>query len=97
MCCVDAATGQACCPEMRTIFWETIQAQVEECCPTRSPEVAREAILTPDEAARYLRVSVDELMLCLDELPHFRVGEQIRFRTQRLEEWVGQQERQQIS
>jgi excisionase family DNA binding protein len=49
-------------------------------------------VLTPEEAAHYLRLSVDELLASLDALPHFQVGGHIRFRRRGLEQWMEAQE-----
>jgi hypothetical protein len=77
LCCVDAATKQACCPEVPADLWERIHEA---------------DVLTPEEAAFYLRVSVSELMTSLDALPHFQIGKQVRFWRHGLREWMQKQE-----
>jgi excisionase family DNA binding protein len=99
LCCLDAATGQACCSEASDKLWERVQRAVAVCCALPSPSsVSGEGrgggaeVLTPEEAASYLRLRVDELLASLDALPHFKVGEHVRFRRRGLEQWMEAQE-----
>jgi excisionase family DNA binding protein len=78
LCCVDAATKQACCPEVPADLWERVQEA---------------DVLTPEEAAFYLRVSVNDLLASLDSLPHVRIGKQIRFSRRGLRSWLEVQQR----
>ena len=50
-------------------------------------------VMTLDEVAVFLRVSVDQLGDLSADLPAFELGGQIRVRRERLVEWVEQRER----
>lgn len=45
-------------------------------------------IMTLDEVADYLRVDVDTLWNMLDELPHFQLGYELRFKKSSIDEWI---------
>lgn len=56
--------------------------------PQSEPEV-----MTLEDVARFLRLSLDELSDLVEELPAFELGGQIRVRRARLVEWIEQRER----
>lgn len=45
-------------------------------------------IMILDEVARYLRVDVDTVWNMLDELPHFQIGYELRFKKSSIDEWI---------
>jgi len=45
-------------------------------------------IMTLDEVARYLRVDADTVWNMLDELPHFQIGYELRFKKSSIDEWI---------
>lgn len=49
-------------------------------------------IMTLDEAAVYLQVDADTIWNLLDEIPHFQVGYELRFRKSSIDEWVRMKE-----
>jgi excisionase family DNA binding protein len=90
LCCVDAATKQTCCPNAPADLWERVWV----CCTPQSQQtLTAQDVLTPEEAAVYLRLSPSDLLASLDALPHFKIGEHTRFRRCALEEWMQTQER----
>jgi excisionase family DNA binding protein len=52
-----------------------------------NPESMNE-IMTLDEVARYLRIDVDTVWNMLDELPHFQIGYELRFKKSSIDEWI---------
>jgi excisionase family DNA binding protein len=73
-------------PPARAI-WQTRQALSRELRGSSVPE-----IMTLDEVAAFLRVSVDDLEQIVTDLPAFEVGGKIRIRHAALLEWVEQRE-----
>jgi excisionase family DNA binding protein len=65
---------------------ETLEA--EAIAPARADE--EDPIMTPAEAARYLRISVATLLRRSrsGEIPGFRVGKLWRYRKSQLDEWM---------
>ena len=57
----------------------------------RRPQLAE--IMTLDEAADFLRITLDQLGELVEELPAFELAGQIRLRRERLIEWIQQRER----
>ncbi|MBI1928883.1 zf-HC2 domain-containing protein [Candidatus Poribacteria bacterium] len=49
-------------------------------------------IMTLDEAAAYLQVDSDTVWNLLDEIPHFQVGYELRFRKSSVDEWIRMKE-----
>lgn len=49
-------------------------------------------IMTPDELARFLRVPPDTLAEVIDTIPGFDIGGEVRFRKERVVEWIDQRE-----
>lgn len=47
-------------------------------------------ILTPEELAVYLRISVSEIINSVDNIPHFKIGKSIRFRRETIQQWIKQ-------
>lgn len=45
-------------------------------------------IMTLDEVANYLRVDVDTVWNMMDELPHFQIGYELRFKKSSIDEWI---------
>jgi len=45
-------------------------------------------IMTLDEVADYLRIDVDTVWNMLDELPHFQIGYELRFKKSSIDEWI---------
>lgn len=58
--------------------------------PLDPREVAREALMTVADAAKYLRKSDSWVYKRVAEgrLPHIKIGSSVRFDRKRLEEWV---------
>lgn len=50
----------------------------------------RPEIVTPAEIALYLRISVSELMVNLEGIPHFKIGKNIRFRREAILKWLNE-------
>jgi hypothetical protein len=53
----------------------------------------RDEILDIEGVARFLKVSVTDVVDILDQLPSFEVGGKIRFRRDRIIEWIKDQEK----
>ena len=51
-------------------------------------------IMTPEDLARFLRLSPEELDEIIDLVPGFELGGRLRFRKQRVTEWIESRERQ---
>ena len=51
-------------------------------------------ILTREELARFLRVSADALAEVIDTIPGFDIGGEVRFRKERVLEWIQEREHQ---
>jgi excisionase family DNA binding protein len=49
-------------------------------------------IMTLDEVASYLRVDADTIWNMLDELPHFQIGYDLRFKKSSIDEWINAKE-----
>jgi len=49
-------------------------------------------IMTLEEAAGYLQVDSDTIWNLLDEIPHFQVGYELRFRKSSVDEWIRMKE-----
>ncbi|HIE25914.1 TPA: helix-turn-helix domain-containing protein, partial [Candidatus Poribacteria bacterium] len=49
-------------------------------------------IMTLDEVANYLRVDADTIWNMLDELPHFQIGYELRFKKSSIDEWINAKE-----
>ncbi len=49
-------------------------------------------IMTLDEAAAYLQVDSDAIWNLLDEIPHFQVGYELRFKKSSVDEWIRMKE-----
>ena len=45
-------------------------------------------IMTMEEVAEYLRVDVDTVWNMMDELPHFQIGYELRFKKSSIDEWI---------
>ncbi len=56
-------------------------------------QVGTSEIMTLDEVAAYLNISLDELDALAEQLPAFEVAGRLRMRRVRLDEWIQQQER----
>ena len=52
---------------------------------------ADESIMDVPGLARFFRVSERTIASKLNEIPHFRVGKQIRFHRDTIVDWIGQQ------
>ena len=66
--------------------WQAVSAELT---PAALPEV-----LTLEQAAGMLAVSMNELAEVMDELPLFEIAGQLRIRRARLVEWIADRERQ---
>jgi excisionase family DNA binding protein len=53
-------------------------------------------IMTLQELAEYLKVGLDTVWMMVDEIPHFQVGHEIRFRKASVDEWIRAQEGQRV-
>ena len=60
----------------------------------RTPDLGQApAVMTPEDVARFLRVSPAALAEVIDTIPGFDIGGELRFRKERVEEWIQQRER----
>ena len=67
-----------------------ILGQVDEfAAPSEVPDV-----MTPEQLARFLQVPLASLEEQIDTIPAFEVGGQLRFRKDRVMEWIGERERE---
>lgn len=49
---------------------------------------AKPEILTLEELALYLRVTPEEIMIDLKNIPHLRIGKSVRFRRETIKKWL---------
>ena len=56
----------------------------------------KDEILDIEELARFLKISVNEVVELLDRLPSFEVGGRIRFRKDRIIDWIANQEKKMV-
>lgn len=59
------------------------------------PEQEVPEVMTLEDAARFLRVPLEDLTSELDSLPVFEIGGHLRLRRERLLEWIAERERRQ--
>ena len=61
--------------------------------PKMSPIVSSEEVLTAKDLASYLRCHVSTLYRLVNrgEIPHFRLGSDIRFKRSAIEKWLDEQ------
>jgi anti-sigma factor RsiW len=59
---------------------------------TEQAEPAASEIMTLAEVAAFLRISEAKVRNMLDEVPHFSVAGEVRFRRQSIERWIERQE-----
>jgi hypothetical protein len=52
----------------------------------------RPEILMPEELAIFLRVSVQDVMDGLEDIPHIKIGNSIRFRKESIMKWLDETE-----
>lgn len=52
------------------------------------PPTLESAVMTIDELARYLRLSVDQIMDIVDQLPRFQIGYEYRFKRESIDQWI---------
>ena len=52
------------------------------------PPTLESAVLTIDELARYLRLSTDQILDIIDQLPRFQIGYEYRFRRESIDQWI---------
>jgi excisionase family DNA binding protein len=52
------------------------------------PPTLEGEIMTVDELARYLRISVDKVFEMIDQIPRFSVGYEIRFVRESIDQWI---------
>ena len=57
-----------------------------------NPLVPVKEIMTLEEVAAYLQVDADAIWNLLDEIPHFQVGYELRFRKSSVDEWIRMKE-----
>jgi hypothetical protein len=94
--CADLRAALVPLPEPPEGLWERIREVAG--LPTASPAAPGAAlplqpeVLTPEETAQILRLSLDDLRASLDEIPHFHIGDHLRFRRRSLEAWIGGRE-----
>ena len=96
----DAAADLSAVPELQKEGWGRVWAAVEGVLPAAEgvtqahmePAPSGSEVLTTEEAARYLRLTLETLLSTLDTLPHFRIGEEVRFRRGSLDGWIAAQE-----
>jgi len=61
----------------------------------RTPDLGQApAVMTPEDLAMFLRVSPAALAEVIDTIPGFDIGGELRFRKERVEEWIQQRERE---
>ncbi|HET6386957.1 MAG TPA: helix-turn-helix domain-containing protein, partial [Armatimonadota bacterium] len=88
ICCVEAIVHSNPAPAAPNDLWDRVRAALPALSGRERAAPDRAAILTPEEAAAYLRITVAELMESLSDIPHFHVAGQVRFRSEALEEWT---------
>ena len=67
-----------------------ILAEVDELL---APDLAEAPeIMTPEQLARFLRVPLAELDEVIDTIPGFEIGGELRFRRERVVEWINERE-----
>ncbi|MBW3625784.1 MAG: zf-HC2 domain-containing protein [Armatimonadetes bacterium] len=96
LCCADAQALDVPFPAPAGDLWERVRSAAglpERRATPEVPALADGEVLTPEEAARFLRVTLEALTETVDSLPHFRIGGQLRFRKRSLEAWMEMQER----
>lgn len=52
------------------------------------PPTLESEIMTVDELARYLRLSVDQVYDIIDQLPRFQIGYEYRFKRESIDQWI---------
>ena len=52
------------------------------------PPTLESAVMTIDELARYLRLSADEILDIIDQLPRFQIGYEYRFKRDSIDQWI---------
>ena len=52
------------------------------------PPTLESAVMTIDELGRYLRLSKDEILDIIDQLPRFQIGYEYRFRRESIDRWI---------
>lgn len=52
------------------------------------PSVLESGIMTINDLARYLRLSVDQIYDMIDQLPKFQIGYEYRFRRESIDQWI---------
>ncbi len=52
------------------------------------PPTLESAVMTLDELARYLRLSAEEILDIIDQLPRFQIGYEYRFKRESIDLWI---------
>jgi excisionase family DNA binding protein len=52
------------------------------------PPTLESEIMTIDELARYLRLSVEQIYDIIDQLPRFQIGYEYRFKRESIDQWI---------
>ncbi len=52
------------------------------------PPTLESAVMTVDELARYLRLSEDQILDIIDQLPRFQIGYDYRFKRESIDQWI---------
>ncbi len=52
------------------------------------PPTLESAVMTVDELARYLRLSTDQILDIIDQLPRFQIGYEYRFKRESIDLWI---------
>ena len=87
---LDAVLEKIELPQPSPALLQRTRLEVLEVMASNAPGSETEAILTPREAAQFLRVDVQTLVANLAELPAFEFAGRIRFSRSALEQWVRQ-------
>jgi hypothetical protein len=77
-------------PQPSPALLQRTRLEALEVMASQSPAGEAEAILTPHEAAQFLRIDVQTLLANLAELPAFEFAGRVRFSRSALEQWVRQ-------
>lgn len=88
--CLDAEMMRLPVPGVPASLWERLERDLPPAVSAR--DLADREILTPEEAAAYLRITPEELEAEGESPPCFRAGGHVRYRKRALDAWIERQE-----
>ena len=71
-----------------------VLARLRSVLPAADPTAPGPDLMTLDEVARYLRITLDDLDQIASDLPAFEVAGQIRVRRAELRQWIARREQE---